>query len=78
MSANIQVGDHPFLLIKNEEDSNKELSGMGFCSNCGPFTCICNNHSEDDSEMIELALMGKSEIKQSEEKTNSKMLALEA
>jgi len=52
---------------------------LGFCCNCGPFPCLCNNDdNEDDSESIELALMGKSEINHSKKKTNSKMIALEA
>ena len=64
------LGAPRFHLIKNEGDSNKELSGMGFCSNCGPFPCLCNNDSDDDGEILELALMGKSESKHSKEKTN--------
>lgn len=36
---------------------------MGFCSNCGPFTCLYNNYSDDDSETTKLAPMGKSESK---------------
>ena len=41
------LGQPHLILIKNEEDSNKELLGMGFFSNCGPFPCLCNN---DDNE----------------------------
>ena len=61
VSKYLILGAPHFLLIKNEEDSNKELSGMGFCSNFGPFPCLCNNDdSKYDSESTELALMGKS------------------
>lgn len=56
------------LLINNEVDSKKELSSMGFFCNYGPFPCLCNNDSDDDNETNELALMGKSESKNSKEK----------
>lgn len=42
-----------FLLIKNEEEVNKALSGMGFCSNCDPFPCLCNNGSDGLSNVEE-------------------------
>lgn len=41
------IGALSFLLIKNEDDSNKELLGTRFCSTCDPFSCSCNI---DDSE----------------------------
>ena len=71
------LGTRRFLLIKNEEYYNKELSGMGFCSNCDPFSCPCNNDGDDDSETTELALMGESESKHSKEKIDSKFIPLE-
>jgi len=44
------LGAPRFLLMKNEEDSNKELSGMIFCS-CDPFpSSYSNDDSEDDNE----------------------------
>jgi len=43
----LTLGAPHFLLMKNEEDNKKELLGLGFCSNCGPFPYLCNN---DDSE----------------------------
>jgi len=71
------LGAPLFLLIKNEEDGNKELSFMGFCSNCSPFPYLCNNHSDGDNETTQLGLMGESESKHSKERTNSKMMPLE-
>ena len=59
---------HRFLVIKNEDDGNKELLGMGYCYNCVPFPCLC---SHDENETNELALMGKSESKHSKEKLDS-------
>ena len=50
---------------------------MGFCSNSGPFPCICKSDSDDENKMTELALLGKSESKHSIKKTNSTMLDLE-
>ena len=72
------MGAPCFLLVKNEEDNNKELSGMRFCSNYAPFPSLWNNDSDDDSETTKIELMGKSESKHSKEKTNSKMMPLEA
>lgn len=64
------LGGPRFLLIKNQEDGNKELSGMCFCCKYGPFHCLWNNDSGDDTETTELSLMGKSETKHAKWKLN--------
>ena len=65
-----------FLLIKNEE--NEESSGTWFCSKSNPFSCICNNDSDDDSGTTKLTLMRKCESNHSKEKIDSNMISLEA
>ena len=39
------LGAPRFLLIKNEEDHNNSLWGMGFYSKWDPFPYLCNNGS---------------------------------
>ena len=52
---------------------------MGFCSNCGPFPCLCNiDDFDDESESTKLALMGKSESKHSKEQSHSEIMFVEA
>ena len=48
------LGAPEFLLIKNEEDGNKEILGMRFCSKCDPIPCLCNNDGDDDNETTKL------------------------
>lgn len=71
--ANLRA-DH-FLVIKNEED--KASSGMDFCSRCDPFSCLCNNDSDDYTETTEFALMGKSECKSLEVTDQGKLESMD-
>lgn len=46
------LGATRFLLIKNEED--EASSGTDFCSKCEPFSSLCNNDNDYDSETTKI------------------------